>query len=254
MTSSLIEHERVKQAVVGFISCLALSRCDHLLIPVSDAASAPGWCVLQPGQFRCQHGLSLFICGSFGFATAVSDQHNFLTSRISFVVTSGFAVTSDFTSGRLHDCFLIPMSDAADAHGSASFILDSSGVSMVFLAHPPLFCLGSPRDQYICLAFPFPLRVTFGLVIHAQTEIFELFMVSGFISYLVLMTMSQFSFLCLTTDALCAFQPGQFRFLHGILFDVACWTAGREQLMHMSHFSDSLSACLVLMCFEFVRA
>ena len=88
--------------------------------------------------------------------------------------------------GRLHDYFLIPLSDATDAHGSVSFILDSSGVSMVFLVHPPLFCLGSPRDQYICLAFPFPLRVTFGLVIHAQTENFELFMMSGFISYLAL--------------------------------------------------------------------
>ena len=80
-------------------------------------------------------------------------------------------------------------------------------------------------------------------------------MVPGFISYLALMTMSQFSFLCpVTTDARSAFQPGQFRFLHGILFDVACWTAGREQLMHMSHFSDSLTAHVVLMCFEFVRA
>ena len=28
-------------------------------------------------------------------------------------------------------------------------------------------------------------------------------------------------------DARCAFQPGQFRFLHGLLFD-----CGREQLMH----------------------
>ena len=59
--------------------------------------------------------------------------------------------------------------------------------------------------------------------------------------------------LCPATNALCAFQPGQFRFLLGILFDVACWTAGLKQLMHMSHFFSSLTACLVLMRFEFVR-
>ena len=74
-------------------------------------------------------------------------------------------------------------------------------------------------------------------------------MVSGFISYLALTTMSQFSFLCISTDALCAFQPGQFRFLHGLLFDCGC----REQLMHMSHFSNSLTALSGWCDFEFDR-
>ena len=129
------------------------------------------------------------------------------------------------------------VSDAADAR--SVFQPEQCG----FL-HSLLFDCGC-REQLMhnCLTFPFPSQLC--LVGGVSSNLFEHervkqaligIFVSGFISCLALMTMSQFSLLCLSTDALSAFQPGQFRFLQGLLFDVASWTAGREQLMHMSHF------------------
>ena len=156
----------------------------------------------------------------------------------SFVVTSGFAMTSDFTSWRLRGCFLIPMSDATDAHGSASFILDNSGVSMVFLVHPPLFCLGLPRDEYICLAFPFPLRVTCGLVIHAQ----NLRAFHGVKLHFVADSDVHVSIIIPVFRHRRTVRLSTWTVQVSALFDVSCWTAGREQLMHMSHFSDSPTA------------
>ena len=172
----------------------------------------------------------VFSCSTavpLGFTTTMDVQCNCLT----------FPIPS-----QLHLIFWSSMC----TRGSSRLEFSSSGVSMVFLVHPPLFCLGSPTRRVHLYRFSdsFARDFWFG---HTCTGIFELFMVSSFISYLALMTMSQFSFLCLSTNALCTCQPGQFRFLHDILFDVACWIVDREQLMHMSHFSDSLTACLVLM-------
>ena len=189
---------------------------DCFLIPVSDAADAHGRCPIQPAQFRFLHSFL------FDFGCRGQLMHNCFTfpipSQLCLVgATSGFiehrvgqVVIEIFVSGFINVVItfsfwcVLQSGQFRCQHGFLLFICD------------PLGFTTTVSDQCNCLAFPFPLRMTFGLVEHAQTEIgiFELFMVSGFISYLILMTMSPFSFLCLATDARSAFQPGQFRFLH----------------------------------------
>ena len=147
-----------------------LSHVIHFLIPVFDA---PKRCILQPGQFRCQHGLP---CPSFDSFVWVHHAISTIFSLFRFLaVTSDFAVTFGFVE-HVH----------AWQSGTSSF----SWYQALFHS-----CVRRYRRR-------------------------------------------------------CAFQPGQFRFLHGLLFDCGC----REKLMHMFHFSDSLTALSGWCDFEFDRA
>ena len=67
---------------------------DRLLFPVSDAADARGRCALQPGQFKCQHGLLLFDCGLLSGFTAGRERPIHMSHfSDSLAAISGFAVS-----------------------------------------------------------------------------------------------------------------------------------------------------------------
>ena len=101
-------------SISGFISCLGRPH-DCFLIPVSDAADARGRCALQPGQFRCQHGLPLFICGLLsGFTMAVSETSTIVSlfgfprSDIWLCRDFEFARACTYVAGRDFSCMDVP--------------------------------------------------------------------------------------------------------------------------------------------------
>ena len=118
-----------------------------------------------------------------------------------------------FVPGRHHDCFLIPVSNAADARGRCALqhgVQVSAWSSPVHLRLVVWVHHGRERPVQLShfsdsLAVMSGFAVPLSLIAHeharqAEIGIFELLQVSGFISYLPLITslMLAFSFLCST--------------------------------------------------------